>query len=143
MGKPLLKIEKLLLCDNAFLSSDNKLNIIGILDIIYTDKVPATHPLIFLVGMISGKPNFKDKLLLELTDPKGKKLLADKEIGVGTSFTGKGNFIVRIPILKLDEYGIYKVSVLKDRHILATTSFSLIRLGGQSGQERGEEFQSN
>lgn len=132
MKKTALKIEKLLLCDSAFLSVENKLNIIGIFDNIYSTKVPTTHPLMFLVGMISSdKPNYKDKLTLELKAPNGEKMLENNNIEVRTSIKEKGNFIIKIPIIQLKDYGVYTISVLKDNHILATTSFSLVRLGGQ------------
>jgi len=137
------KIDKLLLCDNAFLSRENKLSIIGIFDDIYSDNIPTIHPTMYLVGMITGVANLKDKITLEITNEKEIRILKNMEIEIGTGFFGKGNFIIQITMLKLENYGTYNINILKENKKIASTSFRLLNLGRQGDKKANSETLPN
>jgi hypothetical protein len=50
-----VKLNFLHVCENAFTSSDGKLNIIGIFNQIKASSFPAAHPKLSIVSSISGK----------------------------------------------------------------------------------------
>ncbi|MBU0999194.1 hypothetical protein KKG24_02705 [Patescibacteria group bacterium] len=126
-----MKLNFIHVCDTAFLSQDNKLNIIGIFEAILTPSLPAVHSRLTIVANIEGSLGMHD-FDIAILDP------ADKKIGV---LSGKFNLdavrkkfgiINTINNLQLTSEGVYSVILSVDSRKLGETNFEIRKIGAIS-----------
>ena len=120
------------ICENAFFSSDGKLNIIAIFDRIYVINLPAIHYIMDLAMVFEGKPNAKEKVKLNAISPSGEKILPDKDIEINLSDTGKFNFVMKVPSITLKEEGIYKFLASSNGKPLGEATFEVSKGGSNA-----------
>ncbi len=121
MSKNFKKLEKdfIILCENAFASADNKINLIGLFEEIKVDKFPTRHPQSFLVGVFEVDEEDDQDMVVtfELIDSKGKfpdfqvKPLELIKSPVNKRGTRRYGFVIQMVDLPLREEGIYKFVV--------------------------------
>jgi hypothetical protein len=117
-----VKLTYALLCDQAFLSIDRKVNIIGVFETINASNFPVAHPKFTLVGsMEPSKASFK--LAVDIVDEEGTSILQqlqEREVTLPERDKPRNfNFIVDIINTTFQGLGKYKVKVLVDGKILA------------------------
>ena len=117
-----MKLLYVLLCDNAFLSIDRKVNIIGVFETINAVKFPITHPKFVIVGSIApSKKNFK--MSINVADQEsGQPVLGDiqeREVNLPKEGGGQNfNFIVEVVNANFAKPGNYTVKITIDKETI-------------------------
>ena len=117
-----MKLLYALLCDNAFLSIDRKVNIIGVFETINAARFPVTHPKFVIVGSIApDKKNFKMSINI-VEQESGQLVLGDiQEREVSLPKEGGGhnfNFIVEVINSNFAKPGNYLVKISIDGEVI-------------------------
>jgi len=125
-----VKLIYALLCDNAFLSIDRKVNIIGVFETINATNFPVNHPKFVLVGsIVPSKSEFK--MAVEICQEDGKSILnqaQERRVKLPTDTEGKNfNFIIEIVNTVFPEMGNYNVNLLIDGKIISSLKLSLAK----------------
>lgn len=124
-----VKLIYALLCDNAFLSIDKKVNIIGVFETINAPSFPISHTKFTLVGsVIPSKDRFK--MTIDIVEGSTKtSILKDqqeREIVLPIQNQGKNfNFIIEILNTTFPKNGVYKVQVKIDGEVVSTQDLLL------------------
>ena len=117
-----MKLLYALLCDQAFLSIDRKVNIIGVFETINAANFPVTHPKFTLVGSIEPSKT-KFKLSIDMEDEGGNSILQqvqEREVSLPEQNTPRNfNFIIDILNTSFPKMGNYKVKIIVDGDVLA------------------------
>lgn len=130
-----LRLEILAIANYADFSKDGKLNIVGIFDEIYSDKVPGSFVRAFLALTVSGgEPNTQLSLTVSILSPS--KTVVENEISLRTGLNGKGNFTVELVGLPLPESGTYTILVKSGGKTLGQTNF-IVFIGSNGKGSRG------
>ncbi|MBI2010753.1 MAG: hypothetical protein HYS89_00740 [Candidatus Colwellbacteria bacterium] len=128
------KINYAFLCDYAFISGGDKLNIIGIFKNINTQNLPAQHPLMFVVTSIAvaTKGNFKVNIKfvrrldnVEIIPPLDFDISMVSDEG---SREGELGVIGQIANLKFEEAGMYDVLVLVNGENIGSLPLQVLHL---------------
>jgi hypothetical protein len=117
-----MKLIYALLCDQAFLSIDRKVNIIGVFETINAPSFPVTHQKFTLVGSIEpSKPKFKMAVdIVSATSASVLKEPQEREVSLPeTTKTRNFNFIIDVLNTTFPEMGNYQVKILIDGKIIA------------------------
>jgi hypothetical protein len=126
MPKNALHVEFLVLCDNALLSKDNKLSLIGIFDSIVTDSMPFNFPKMALVAVVSGQPHSTHDLFLIITSPEGKPIVS-LNIKVTLGASGNSNLISDLANFPLETTGEYRISLSQNKKEITSKTFTVSR----------------
>jgi hypothetical protein len=124
-----MKLLYALLCDNAFLSIDRKVNMIGVFETINAQKFPVTHPKFVIVGSIEPtKKNFK--MSLNIVDEDSKPILGDiqeREVNLPQETSGQNfNFIIEVINTNFSSAGTYRVQVSIDGKVIGEILFKVL-----------------
>ena len=124
-----MKLLYTLLCDNAFLSIDRKVNIIGVFETINAQKFPVTHPKFVIVGsIVPSKKEFK--MSLNIIDKKTKaRVIGDtheREVKLPEQKGQNFNFIIEVINTNFAHAGDYSVEIKIDGKILSETTLRLV-----------------
>lgn len=102
-------------CDNAFVASDGKLNIIGIFNVIRTEGFPVTHPaMTFVFTFDRGSTgSFEYDYHIDIADSSGKKIFdsASKSGKLRIGENGRGNLIVNVQLLSFPKEDTYTANL--------------------------------
>ncbi|OGY23881.1 MAG: hypothetical protein A2172_05095 [Candidatus Woykebacteria bacterium RBG_13_40_15] len=125
-----MKLLYALLCDNAFLSIDKKVNIIGVFETIGASKFPITHPKFVIVGSIAPDKR-KFKMSLNIVSEKSKEAilgnLQEREVSLPEESKDQNfNFIIEVVNASFNEPGIYKVEISIDDKVVGEIPFKLV-----------------
>jgi hypothetical protein len=108
-----IKIEFLVLCENAIATPDNKLSLINIYDIIKAPNLPAYHGELTFAGKIIAEEIGKQKKLvgnISILSPSGKEMVlngsSERDLADGKN-TQKINIIFGVSGVLFSEYGEY------------------------------------
>lgn len=123
-----MKLIYALLCDQAFLSLDRKVNIIGVFETINAPSFPVVHPKFTLVGSVEPSKD-KFKMLVDIVDESNKSILneaQEREVALpkdrgNTNF----NFIIEIVNTSFPTSGKFQVRVLIDGEVVASLPLGL------------------
>ena len=85
--------EWILLCDYAFLAEPSKVSVIGMFDVIYAQRVPATHDRAFIAFNILGEPGERVPVKLEIIGPSGNTIATATAIAVLPDSGGAKSFV--------------------------------------------------
>jgi hypothetical protein len=127
-----MKLLYAMLCDNAFLSIDRKVNIIGVFETINAPSFPVQHPKFVLVGAIEpSKDNFK--MAINIVEKKtGTSVInqnQERQMSLPKERQGKNfNFIIEILNTTFPASGDYEVQVAIDGKIIGSTSLTLAQV---------------
>lgn len=116
-----MKVILACLADHASIDQAGKISIHGVFDSIFAPKVPVTHGVMFLVVRV--RLDFEDnrkphELLIQLTDPDGKKLaevkaeVAHEPIPAGQSVVA--NQLMGLQMTTFPKYGRYRWTLQSD-----------------------------
>ena len=124
-----MKLLYALLCDNAFLSIDRKVNIIGVFETINAQKFPVTHPKFVIVGSIT--PSKKEfKMSLNIIDKKTKlPVIGDiheREVKLPEDKDQNFNFIVEVINTNLAHPGEYTVEIKIDGKVVGDIPLRIV-----------------
>ena len=124
-----MKLSYALLCDNAFLSIDKKVYIIGVFETISAAKFPVTHPKFVIVGSI--EPDKRDfKMSVNIVSDKGKTPvlgnIQEREVNLPENAKNQNfNFIIEVVNANFSEPGNYKVEISIDTKVIGEIPFRL------------------
>lgn len=114
-----------IVCDNAFSDQAGKPNLIGIFDIIRVPSVPARYAHIVVAVRLSGNPNERARITVEIVSPSGPTASADGEAFL--SHTGTAHAYIGFPGVRLPDFGVYNVRVLIGGTVKNRTTFVVDR----------------
>jgi len=119
-----MKIRLALLADYANVTTDGKLNILGIFDRIHVARLPAVHPQMQFVTRLEAHPaevNRKHAIEIKLHDPDGDTVFEIKgDVMVNARGPGEtvfANQIVTVNNLQLPKLGGYTFVVFVDNDL--------------------------
>ena len=126
-----MKVQLLLLADYASVSSDNKLNVMGVFRSINASNFPAKHSLMYLVlSMVAelGETGQTRTVIIKMLDADGKELLSitneaelpDDEVGMPEI-----NMIVQLTDVLFIKPGPYMFVVIVDKDHKAQLSLQV------------------
>lgn len=130
--KSTLSLGFVLLSDSALVSSDKKLSVIGIFDQIFTNKTPAMHSKMHLVGMVKGKPDSSHEIRVRIEDPNGNELIPIQKLDTTLGSNGQSNLLYEFVNLPLPLPGKYKVELIENEAPIGTAEFNVTETGGQN-----------
>jgi len=117
-----MKLLYALLCDNAFLSIDKKVNIIGVFENINAPKFPVSHPKFVIVGSVApSKKDFKMSISIIEKETNSAVLGDIQEREVNLPKIGEGhnfNFIVEVINANFSKPGEYLVKITIDGEVI-------------------------
>jgi hypothetical protein len=115
------------LCEHAFLDQFQRPCLIGIFDLMTTDKLPLTVRRMCLAGQIIGRPNESVDVVIAITRDDGHALMETRAT-IDCGATGTRGFIFELLDLILSEYGRYAIGVfLSEDKPLDVTFFQIVR----------------
>lgn len=120
-------IKYLTLCDSAFLSRENKLNLIGIFDQILVEKIPSQYLKMALVIIFSGEPDSQHHITLNLSAPDSQSLLST-QINISLGSNGLANFISELGNFPLPLAGDYQIILTENSETLSTSTFRVSQI---------------
>lgn len=128
-----MRHEILAICDYAS-EGNNKLNMIGPFNQIFTSKVPAVHKQLFFVARVETTNEHHGKkldILIEFIDTDGKTFVTIKPDSVSIGKPDHGNIgmmtiIYQVNDLILEKYGDYYVQLTIGSFVFDKIYFSLI-----------------
>ncbi|HSX57810.1 MAG TPA: hypothetical protein VLE47_00875 [Candidatus Saccharimonadales bacterium] len=123
-----MKLLYALVCDQAFLSIDRKVNIIGVFETINAAAFPVNHPKFTLVGSIAPSKE-KFKMAIDIVSDEGNtsilRDLQERDVVLPPNNEGKNfNFIIEILNTVFPKSGFYSVKILLDGEAV-----SILKLG--------------
>ncbi len=125
-----MKLNYALLCDQAFLSIDRKVNIIGVFETINAPTFPVVHPKFTLVGSMEPSKD-KFKLAVDIVGDSGKSILSEKqerEVSIPSgNQTRSFNFIIDILNTNFSQMGSYKVQIIVDGDVVSDLPISVAK----------------
>lgn len=122
-----LATELLVLCDQAIISREGKLSIIGIFNQIFVHAVPTRFLKMFIVAVFTGKSDSQQSLVMEIKDPEGK-IVENRKINLKLGSNGRSNFLATIQGLHLHSVGTYTLSFKKSNQEITKRSFQVIKV---------------
>ena len=102
------------LCDNAFLSAEGKLNLIGIFKNISVVKFPASHPTMTVVVNITVDKEIALKIRLQKKKAKEPISTIETKLTPPEKDNIEIGFIANFNNIKFEESGEYEVEILID-----------------------------
>jgi len=126
-----MKLVYALLCDQAFLSIDRKVNIIGVFETINAQTLPVTHYKFTLVGSVEpSSPKFK--MAVDIVSEKSKTSILrepqEREVSLPAGqATQHFNFIIDILNTSFNEVGKYEVRLLIDGKVISELPLTVAR----------------
>lgn len=107
-----LSTDIFVLCDQAIVSQDQKLSIVGIFDQFYVANLPTSWPKMYLVAVVRGEANEEYDLTLKLTPPqKTDNEFPPKEFKIKLGQNGKANVMTELVNFPLQVAGVHNVQL--------------------------------
>lgn len=120
-----MNVEVFVICDAAT-ESGGKLNLMGIFDTIFTEKVPAMHLFCSIAARIrfTKSDEGEHKVSIEIEDDKGEAIIPKFEetlpVIVEENETPTSNIIVNVQGLRVNNYGIKTAKLTLDDNAIAS-----------------------
>lgn len=125
-----MNIELFTLCDGAY-NYNGKLTIVGTLDVMNADSVPATVQIgIAMKLRFAPEETGKHKLTIRIINPEGGSIPPDFSLDLDIRPSEKGSQValaVNAQGLSLDKFGDYTTKVFMDDEEKGSYSFTLIK----------------
>lgn len=117
------KLNFLATADNAFVDSENKLNVIGIFDTVGAKSFPTIHSKFFVAANISVDGESPHRMKLSLKKD-GNEIKSVERNDVDQK---RFNWIVEFQNQRFDEEGIYQITIDLDGHFLDSRDMILVK----------------
>lgn len=131
MIEPVLAV----LADCANVSQDGKINIMGIFELIRTNKLPVVHPQMQLVVVLRGDrgdANREHQLALELIDEDGKKIFGmEGKMQFGAPPEGQDvrlNQIIQLNNIRFERAGRYDFKIIINSEVRGSVPLSVLEI---------------
>lgn len=125
-----MNIELFTLCDGAY-NYNGKLTIVGTLDVMNAESVPATAQIgIAMKLRFAPEESGKHQLTIRIINPEGDKIPPDFSLDMDIKPSEKGSLValaVNAQGLSLDKFGDYTTKVFMDKEEKGSYSFTLIK----------------
>lgn len=144
--KQKLNLEYIFLCDYAFTASGNKSSVIGIFDLLGVNKMPAAHPMMFLLAQFTGEKNSEHNLRLKAVDPRGNEIKPSQgntEMKVRLSGTSRGTLTHKFINFPLESTGYYNFALYERNRKLGETKLQVLKVGRDGGKRGSGNNLSN
>jgi hypothetical protein len=136
-----IELDFLITCDDAILSKENKLSLIGIFDQIFVKKFPSAHSKMFVVGALRGNPGSDYSVKLKIEDSSSKEVMPTQEIKNNFGPNGGSNIIAELGNLPLSRAGAYKISLIAGKEVLGTRELNVFAVpGSEYGREKAGKY---
>jgi len=120
-----IKLNFLHVCENAFVSQDGKLSIIGIFNQIKADNFPAAHPKLSIVSSVSGGVG-KYAEIIEIVSPRAEVIAqVENDIEIQRE-GGSANLIASFVNLIFLMSGKYTIRIKINGNVLSEDNFILL-----------------
>ncbi len=127
------------LCDQAVVSQEQKLSIIGIFDQFFVTDLPSSWPRMFLVAVVRGEAGQEYQLTLKLTPPeKTENQFPDKDFTIKLGPNGKANVMTELVNFPLQLSGIHKIQILVEKEVIAQLEY---RVNKTTATYQGQDLQ--
>lgn len=127
------------LCDQAVVSQEQKLSIIGIFDQFFVTDLPSSWPRMFLVAVVRGEAGQEYQLTLKLTPPeKTENQFPDKDFTIKLGPNGKANVMTELVNFPLQLVGIHKIQILVEKEVIAQLEY---RVNKTTATYQGQDLQ--
>ncbi len=127
------------LCDQAVVSQEQKLSIIGIFDQFFVTDLPSSWPRMFLVAVVRGEAGQEYQLTLKLTPPeKTENQFPDKDFTIKLGPNGKANVMTELVNFPLQLAGIHKIQILVEKEVIAQLEY---RVNKTTATYQGQDLQ--
>lgn len=134
-----LTTDILVLCDQAIVSQEQKLSIIGIFDQFFVANLPANWPKMYLVAVVRGEPGQEYPLTLKLTPPqKVENEFPPKEFTIKLGQNGKANVMTELVNFPLQVAGVHKIQLLTGKEKFGEIEF---RVNKTTATYQGQDLQ--
>lgn len=121
-----LSTDIFVLCDQAVVSQEQKLSIIGIFDQFFVTDLPSSWPRMFLVAVVRGEAGQEYQLTLKLTPPeKTENQFPDKDFTIKLGSNGKANVMTELVNFPLQLAGIHKIQILVEKEVIAELEYKV------------------
>lgn len=125
-----MKPRFVLLCDYAFITSDNKLSIIGEFDRLVHmggGEMALNHA--FLVGSFVGSEKKDHKIMIQFVSVSGEEFSPSKELIFHTEKGGKANALVKLINLSFPSQGKYFMQFVdENKKVLGKASLDVVAM---------------
>lgn len=138
----MLKVDYVLLADNAHEDKQGKLNIIGIFQVINASDVPAVHVRVSIVSRFSGMSadaNKKYMVETRIEDDKGETILSIKRKeplrltkSVSEPNRVGAHLLLNLDLLPLPAYGIYHIRLYLNGKRAGGTTYRVVAKQGNA-----------
>ncbi len=114
------------LCDQAMVSQEQKLSIIGIFDQFYVENLPASWPKMYLVAVVRGDAGEEYPLTLKLTPPeKVENEFPPKEFKIKLGQNGKANVMTELVNFPLQVAGTHKIQLMHNKELIGQLEYKV------------------
>jgi hypothetical protein len=142
-----MQVKLALLADCANVTTEGKLNILGVFDRISVLELPAVHPQMHLILRLEAHPAERDRvhpIEIRLHDPDGQTVVELKgEVvprgGSPEQTTIASNQIITLNHLTFATTGEYTFVVFVDNDLKAEVPLTVERVAGESAEGRPED----
>lgn len=112
------------LCDQAMVSQEQKLSIIGIFDQFFVANLPAAWPKMYLVAVVRGEPGEEYPITLKLIPPqKTENGFPPKEFKIKLGQNGKANVMTELVNFPLQVPGVHKIQLFTGKEKFGEIEF--------------------
>lgn len=109
-----VKLNFLHVCENASISREGKLSVIGIFNQIKFDRLPAVYPIFFVVvGLIGNKNTYSEEIQIISPDEELVASVKNDDVEIRED-GGSANFIASFAGFVFAKQGKYSIKVLVD-----------------------------
>jgi len=128
MSQKLLKTKIFVICDHASMDREGKLNLNGIFDEMFVDKMPAYFLRFYIGATITGEPEKTYDIQITIFGPDNKVVNHQEDtIQIGTG--GVSHLITDIHNFPVEQIGKYTIKLAtNDKKIIGKTTFKVIDL---------------
>ncbi|KKR77970.1 MAG: hypothetical protein UU23_C0005G0008 [Candidatus Curtissbacteria bacterium GW2011_GWA1_40_9] len=121
-----LSTDIFILCDQAIVSQEQKLSIIGIFDQFFVANLPTSWPKMYLVAVVRGDAGEEYPLTLKLTPPQNtENEFPPKEFKIKLGQNGKANVMTELVNFPLQVAGTYKVQLVDGKDLVGELEFKV------------------
>ncbi|GBE01458.1 hypothetical protein BMS3Bbin06_00306 [bacterium BMS3Bbin06] len=131
----MLTVPLAIVADNANISREGKLNVLGVFEHINAQKVPTAHPFMSLVFVIEGEraeAEREHELKIQLVDADGKVIVnVEGGFKFGLPMSGqlriKANHIINLVNVNFPDYGTYEFNIIINKEVRKQIPITIVK----------------
>jgi len=129
-----MKVQLAVVADQANLSADGKLNIMGVFNNIFASQVPVVHLKMYLVMQYLVEASDRSRtrhIAIKFRDPDGIDLLgmdADEQFAADAPLLVTNPQVIELTLIRFEQFGEYRFAIEIDAQELATIPLRLVQV---------------